>query len=369
MNIKSLLLFLVALICVSSCKKKDGAVSGSTKPTDLVINAVVSEDGSGKVNFTSTAKNAVRYNYFFGTSQAEQPTESADGKASVTYKESGTYSVRVIAYSVDNDNAIANKEVIVNVMFKIPTAGYTTPATYTGMKLAWADEFAGTTLNDAFWTQEIGNNTGWGNQELEYYQPQNTTVNDGYLTITAKKEAVNGFQYSSSRIKTQDKKVFKYGRIDIRALLPHGQGVWPALWMLGNNITTVNWPKCGDVDIMELIGGSAGGKSDSKIYGTSHWDAGGYASYGGNYTLPTGTFSDEFHVFSLVWDDKFMTWYIDDHEFHKIDITPSALDEFQKEFFILFNVAVGGQWPGNPDATTVFPQRMIVDYIRVFQKP
>jgi beta-glucanase (GH16 family) len=192
-------------------------------------------------------------------------------------------------------------------------------------------------------------------------------MHDGYLVIKAKRESESGFQYTSSRIITKGKKEFKYGRVDIRAILPKGQGIWPALWMLGSNISDVSWPKCGEIDIMEMIGGGA--DRDNKVYGTIHWDnAGSYASYGGNKTITAPkVFADEFHVFSIVWDETKIVWYLDDVQYHIIDITPPELNEFRKNFFFIFNVAVGGNWPGSPNSSTTFPQRMTVDYIRVFQ--
>jgi len=251
----------------------------------------------------------------------------------------------------------------------IPETGYLSPKTYPNLSLIWADEFDGTSLNEKDWNYELGDgcpgNCGWGNNELEYYKKENTTVKDGYLIIEAKKESEGGKLYTSSRLTTQGKVNQKYGRVDIRAALPKGKGIWPALWMLGKNINQVGWPKCGEIDIMEMIGGP---KDDGTIYGTVHWDnAGSGAQYGGKSELLSGTFNDKFHVFTITWDEKFIIWYLDDKEYHKIDISPSGLSELKEEFFFIFNVAVGGNWPGNPDATLVFPQRMIVDYIRVFK--
>jgi beta-glucanase (GH16 family) len=261
----------------------------------------------------------------------------------------------------NDDNDDPNKSTI-------PTKGYSTPATYANLKLLWADEFNGTSLNESFWNYEIGNNNGWGNNELQYYKKENTSVKDGYLIIQAKSENFSGQNYTSSRLTTQNKFNFKYGRVDIRAALPKGQGIWPALWMLGKNITTVNWPKCGEIDIMEMVGGSSGNGSDKTTYGTAHWDnSGSHAQYGGNTKLASGTFNDEFHVFSIVWDAKKITWLLDDVQFHVIDTTPAGLNEFQEEYFLLVNLAVGGDWPGKPDGTTVLPQQLVVDYIRVFQ--
>ena len=261
------------------------------------------------------------------------------------------------------DNADDDNDVVAPAPFV--DKGYKTPTSYQNLTLVWADEFEGTSLNDKYWNYEIGNNNGWGNNELEYYKKENTTVKDGYLTIEARQENNGASTYTSSRLTTQDKFNVKYGRVDIRALLPKGQGIWPALWMLGKNIRQVSWPKCGEIDIMELIGGTG---NDNTVYGTAHWDNNNsHAQYGGNTKLAAGVFNDEFHVFSIVWDARKIVWYVDDKQFHIIDTTPAGLSEFQEEYFLLVNLAVGGDWPGKPNSVTVFPQQMKVDYIRVFQ--
>lgn len=251
----------------------------------------------------------------------------------------------------------------------IPASGYLTPETYPGRTLVWQDEFNGTSLNTTFWTHEIGTGSGgWGNNELQYYRPENTYFTEGKLIIEAREENFNGANYTSSRIITKDKKSFQYGRIDIRAALPKGKGVWPALWMLGSNLTQAGWPACGEIDIMELIGSDPG-----RVHGTVHYGGStalhqsNTASYG---LTGNAQFYDAFHVFSLEWEENRLRWYVDDVLFH--EMTPAQLKAgqpwpFNQQAFFIFNVAVGGNWPGSPDATTVFPQRMIVDYVRVFQ--
>ena len=241
--------------------------------------------------------------------------------------------------------------------------GYSTPTSYPNMTLIWADEFDGDELSDN-WIYESGNgNNGWGNNELQNYVAgtSNATVADGWLTIEARK---NGNSYTSARIKTKDSQSFQYGRIDIRALLPQGQGLWPALWMLGDNISTVGWPACGEIDIMELVG-----HLPNEVFGTVHWEdsVNGGVKYGGETTLSSGTFSDEFHVFTIKWDSQKIRWFLDDVQFHVIDVTGPELTEFHQKFYFIFNIAVGGNLPGPPDVTTNFPQKMIVDYVRVFQ--
>lgn len=246
----------------------------------------------------------------------------------------------------------------------IPETGYSTPVSYPNMDLIWQDEFSASELDLNYWTFEIGTGqSGWGNNELQFYKKENTSLVDGFLVIEAKTE-LTGTPYSSSRIISKNKFDFQYGRVDIRAALPTGQGIWPALWMLGGNIDAVSWPACGEIDIMEIIG-----SSPNVLHGTAHWKDGNgqYASNGGAKTLSSGIFMDEFHVFSIVWDNDRIKWLLDDVEYHTLDITSASLSEFHQDFYFIMNVAVGGNWPGSPNASTVFPQRMIVDYIRVFQ--
>jgi beta-glucanase (GH16 family) len=248
-------------------------------------------------------------------------------------------------------------------------SGYTTPTTYPGYTLAWSDEFSGNKVDETAWNFEIGNgDNGWGNHELEYYtnSPKNVFVSNGNLIIEARKEAISGFNYTSARMTTQNKKAFTFGRIDIRAKLPVAKGMWPALWMLGSNISTVSWPACGEIDIMELIG------TDPKTtHSTLHWGAStqSHASKGAAYTLSSGDFSQQFHVFSAVWAKDSFKFLVDDQLYLTVSKTDvgTANYPFNDPQFFIFNVAVGGDWPGPPDNSTSFPQRMFVDYVRVFQ--
>ncbi|WP_083886877.1 glycoside hydrolase family 16 protein [Paenibacillus sonchi] len=235
----------------------------------------------------------------------------------------------------------------------------------TNWNLAWSDEFDGTSLNTSNWTAEIGTgNSGWGNNELQYYtnRPQNLQVTGGNLVITALKESYNGSSYTSARIKTQGKKSFTYGKIEARIKLPSGQGLWPAFWMLGTNIDVpgVGWPKCGETDIMERVNNNA------FVNGTVHWDANGQADYG----QISGTLDfSQYHVYSIEWDAKYIRWFVDGNQFNEFYIENGTgnTEEFQKPSFLLLNLAVGGNWPGSPNAATPFPAQMLVDYVRVYQ--
>lgn len=230
--------------------------------------------------------------------------------------------------------------------------------------LIWSDEFDGISLNTNVWTRETGGN-GWGNNEWQYYtdRTDNSFLQDGLLHIVAKEESYGGKDYTSARLITKDKKYYKYGKIEARLKLPFGQGIWPAFWTLGQSISSVGWPACGEIDIMEMVGGSG---RENTIHGTAHWDDNGHKQYGQSYTLSSGTFSDDFHIFSIEWTPTFIKWYVDGILYNTMNTTPAYLSELQEEHFILLNVAVGGNWPGYPDSTTQFPQEMLIDYVRVY---
>lgn len=357
-------LFLIFIAC------EDDSPTAADDPANLSVEVTVAEDKSGQVDLTATAQNTVEYHFYMGDGQSTEPIINTTGEISYTYEASGVYLIETRAYGKSGKFLKKETQVSVIVEGSNPDDGYTTPPAYDGMTLIWSDEFNGSALDETNWTYEIGdgcpNLCGWGNAELQYYRRENTTVANGYLTIQAKSESFQGRAYTSSRIKTENKFSFKYGRVDIRARLPKDQGLWPALWMLGSNIREVSWPACGEIDIMELVGGP---NSDNKVHSTIHWDNNGTkADYGLSYTLDEGIFNDKFHVFSMIWDANQIKCFVDDQEpFFTVDITPAALSEFQNNFFFIFNVAVGGRWPGSPDGTTSFPQEMVVDYVRVFQ--
>jgi beta-glucanase (GH16 family) len=363
------LFFCVLILAGCGSDDKEDEVEEGLPPSNLEVIVEVEEGNTGKVTVTATADNASSYKVSFGYFTPNTAVDATNGVATFTYPFSGTYDIKVIAYGNNTSETVEETEVV--EVIRVYT-GATSPESYDGMTLVWQDEFSAESLNTSDWTFEIGTGSnGWGNNELQYYRAENTSLVDGNLVITAKNDGFSGRSYTSSRIITKDKQTFLYGRIDIRAVLPYGQGIWPALWMLGNNISdpNVGWPKCGEIDIMELVGGGA---KDKTVHGTAHWqDVAGYANYGGHVNLSTGIFADNYHVFSIVWDADFIIWYMDNVEFHRIDISPtdnpSRLDEFRAEQFLIFNVAVGGNWPGAPDGTTKFPQRMLVDYVRYFQ--
>ena len=227
--------------------------------------------------------------------------------------------------------------------------------------LIWNDEFNGTALDASKWYPEIGA-SGWGNNEWQYYTgtANNVQFNNGQLHIVARNDGPAGQQYSSARLITKNLFSFKYGRVTGRLQIPTGQGIWPAFWMLGANIDQVSWPGSGEIDIMEHI------NNENKIYGTAHWNNGGLNSNSGSIT--TGVTG--FHDYTVEWDSLSIRFFMDGALYHQHTVASSngSFDEFTKPFFLLLNVAVGGNWPGYPDATTTFPVSMDVDFVRVWQR-
>jgi len=251
--------------------------------------------------------------------------------------------------------------------------------------LIWSDEFTGTAAqsapNPANWTYDTGGG-GWGNDELETYcsygssaapcdpkNPNAYVANDGYLHVVARQTPAGA--YTSARMKTEGLQSFQYGRIEARIKMPAGQGFWPAFWMLGNNIKTMDWPACGEVDIMESIG-----STPSTNYGSIHGPGFVGSMIGTEYKLSNSAkFSDAFHTFGILWSPGRMAFYVDDPSNVYVTYTPASLPKgavwpFDAgKFFVILDLAVGGSWPGSPNSTTVFPQEMLVDYVRVYAEP
>jgi beta-glucanase (GH16 family) len=235
-------------------------------------------------------------------------------------------------------------------------------------QLAMQDEFnVDGQPNSSLWNYNIGRGeNGWGNNELQFYtdRAKNVTVKDGNLVITADKESFNGAQYTSARLLTKGKFDQAYGRFEARMQLPWGQGIWPAFWMLGADIDTNAWPNCGEIDIMELRG-----QNPTVLIGSVHGPgySGGQA-ISKSYTLKNDRFDTSFHIFGVEWGPDYINFYVDDVLYNQIK--PSDLPGtwvFNKPFFIIMNIAVGGNFVGSPNDQTVFPQTMLVDYVRVYK--
>lgn len=238
------------------------------------------------------------------------------------------------------------------------------------LELVWSDEFDGTEgsqPSSQSWTMEIGTGTdGWGNQELQYYtdRPKNVALDgNGHLVIQAHQESFGGMPFTSARLKTQGKITKRYGRIEARIQNPYGPGIWPAFWMLGQNIEEVGWPQSGEIDIMEMRG-----QLPQVIHGSLHGP--GYS--GSNpvtqsYSLTNARFDADFFVYAVEWHPERIDFFVNDYLYQRI--TPDDVSGewvFDQPFFLLLNVAVGGNYVGFPTQETTFPQRMMVDYVRIY---
>ncbi len=238
-------------------------------------------------------------------------------------------------------------------------------------KLVMSDEFdTEGAPNSTMWTFDIGrgpNNDGWGNQELQYYtnRTENVKVENGFLLITAQEESFEGASYTSARLKTEGLFEQQYGRFEARIRLPYGKGLWPAFWLLGNDCDTNIWPQCGEIDIMEYLG-----DSPTVVFGSAHGP--GYSAGEAEtkeYALENDRFDTGFHIFGIEWGPNYINYYVDDVLYNQI--TPEDVSGewvFDHPFYIIMNVAVGGSFPGSPNPETVFPQTMVVDYVRVYQQ-
>jgi beta-glucanase (GH16 family) len=392
---------LVFFLLAASCAKSAGGGGGGNTNPNLASASIsgltVSRQNTNSnmrfyVNLSATSTSAASVNYTTQDSTAHAGTDYLAASGTLTIpagQNEGYFDVTLIGDSLRQNPQVFNvvlsspvkcvlgtseaSGVIINDGTYLPTndSGYVSPTSYPGYTLAWSDEFTGSTLNPNNWNYEINGN-GEGNAELEYYtnRVQNLFLSQGNLIIEARQESYSGANYTSARIDSYNHESFTYGRVDIRAKLPVAQGMWPALWMLGNNINTgTNWPGCGEADIMELIG-----TYPSRVTGSIHWLQGNgqEGTFNNNYNLTNGDFSQAFHVFSMIWTADSVQYLVDNQVYvqasYTADIT-SGTNPFNSPFFFIFNVAVGGNWPGSPGAGTVFPQRMFVDYVRVFSQP
>ena len=245
-----------------------------------------------------------------------------------------------------------------------------------GWTLTWSDEFNppdGSPPDPTKWKIESGGN-GWGNKELEYYtaRPQNLRIRNGSLEMIALKETYSGADgvtrnYTSARLNTAGQFDQTYGRFEARIKIPYGQGVWPAFWMLGNDGKTVGWPACGEIDIMENIG-----REPAIVHGTIHGPGySGAKGIGAPYPLAAGRFANDYHLFAAEWEPNQIRFYVDNHLYATrapADLPAGSKWVYDHPFFVILDLAIGGVWPGNPDLATVFPQTMLVDYVRVYRK-
>lgn len=263
--------------------------------------------------------------------------------------------------------------IAVALLAPAPASAAPTPVQGGSYTLVWEDNFDGTTLNSANWSPMIGNGCpnlcGWGNNELQYYRAENATVGGGLLTITARQENFGGSQYTSARLRSLNKADFTYGRFEMRAKLPAGQGLWPAFWLLPSDSVYGVWAASGEMDVMEAVG-----QTTNRVLGTIHF-GGTFPNNtfsGGNYTLPSGNFTDEFHTFAMEWEPTMIRWYVDGVLYStKTSWWSTGAPfpaPFNERFHMLLNLAVGGNLPGSPNQSTPFPAKYEIDYVRVFQQ-
>lgn len=336
-------LFLLPLfsVLVSCGKDSDDGNNNNTPPSNLTLNAVVSTDNSGNVAFTASATNAVSYEFDFGNGIFQT---SASGILTYKYPSSGTYTVKVTAKSAGGQSISKSIQITVAV----------------ALTLVWSEEFdTPGAPNPAKWGYDLGAG-GWGNNELQYYtnRLENSSVAGGTLKITAKAESFSGSNYTSARLLSKDKFSFKYGKVEARAKLPAGVGTWPAIWMLGSNIGTVSWPACGEIDIMEHRGSEL-----NKIFGTLHYPGRSGGNADGTTTVISNA-STEFHIYTMEWNASTIKIAVDNTVFFTYANT--AASPFNQNFFLILNVAMGGNFGGAVDPA-FSSAALEIDYIRVYQ--
>jgi beta-glucanase (GH16 family) len=242
------------------------------------------------------------------------------------------------------------------------------------LTLVWGDEFDAAQLDPEVWFFENGDGSqygipGWGNNELQWYLEDSAELRDGMLVITAREESVGGKSYTSARLNTRDRFAFKYGRIEARVRFPGGQGIWPAFWMLPQDDVYGTWAASGEIDVVEAV--NLGGTGGNNVFGTIHFggEFPANVSAGNEYLVPTDA-TAEFHTYAFEWDATEMRWYVDDVLYSTQNSWSTTAAPFpapfDERFYVLFNVAVGGNFPGAPNSTTEFPVTMEVDYVRVY---
>jgi beta-glucanase (GH16 family) len=330
----------MSLLSLFSCSKDEKATN-NVAPTNLEVVATPKIDSSGNVDFVATATNATSYDFDYGDGTF---ATVVSGKIAYKYSASGNYIINVIAKSASGQTISKSITVPVKVV----------------SSLVWREEFnVDGSPDPSKWGYDLGAG-GWGNQELQYYtsRPENSIVQGGLLKIKLLKESYNGSNYTSARLLSKSKFAFKYGKVEISAKMPAGAGTWPALWMLGSDISTAGWPACGEIDIMEHKGNEL-----NKIYGTLHYPG----RFGGNADGSTKTIANAttaFHKYSLDWSATAIKIYVDDILLHTV--ANSNAIPFNHDFFFILNVAMGGTFGGTVDPN-FSGATMEVDYIRVYK--
>lgn len=370
MNRYNLLLILLALFVFACASDDDDTIDANPNevtPTNLVVAidqigqsaSYPNGDGSGRINLTATATNANTFSIDFGDGTT---IENNTGIASHEYTTIGIrgYTVTVVAYA-ENGNSRSH--------FRQITVYKRDPNSQDGNNLIWSDEFDVDGAPDTNkWTYDLGNGCpnvcNWGNGESQFYtnRTDNVEVKDGILRITAKREDYQGYGFTSTRMKTQNKFSFLYGRVEVRAKLPTGVGTWPAIWMLGSNITTVGWPACGEIDIMEHVGKNQGTVQSAMHTPSSH---GATINHGSTYLSDVST---EFHVYAVEWSSEKIEFFVDDVSFYTYnpELKNASTWPYTANQFIILNIAMGGSF-GGPIENSFNESSMEIDYVRVYQ--
>jgi beta-glucanase (GH16 family) len=337
---RSVLWFLWGSLWLTACGDKKPPPN-DVAPTNLTLTAQVSNDNSGTVAFTATATNAVSYDFDFGNGIF---ATSVSGATTYRYPASGTYMVNVIAKSAGGLTASKSTTITVAV----------------AQSLIWSDEFNTPGAPDpSKWGYDQGAG-GWGNNELQYYTNRldNAIVSAGTLKIIAKRENFSGSAFTSARLLSRSKFSFRYGKVEISAKLPAGAGTWPATWMLGDNFLTAGWPACGEIDIMEHRG-----NDPNRIHGTIHYPGNSGGNGIGATTLIQNA-TTEFHKYTCEWTPQYIRMSVDDRTY--FTTVNSANLPFNQPFFLLLNVAMGGNFGGTVDPA-FSSGVMEIDYVRVYQ--
>lgn len=331
------------------CEEPIEVVDSSSSSTDVIESSSFKETDSTSSNSQQAQSSSLRNDTLSSSTVAQESSSSEKA-------DQGRHDDSTAVFSSSSP--------------AIPSSSSATPGSSSESPYLWNDEFDGAAIDTSKWTFEIGTgSSGWGNNEKEYYteRKENAYVQDGILHIRANKEDYEGSGYTSTRMITKGKFTFTYGTVEARIALPVGKGIWPAFWMLGENIDKVSWPACGEIDIIETI------NDESIVYGTHHWQyEGQHASYGNSTSDFHGAKKElditQFHTYKLTWDEKLIAMYVDDFKYHEMSIEDNAggTEAFHKPFFLLLNVAVGGNWPGFEIDDSQFPNEMLVDYIRIY---
>ena len=334
-------LLIIGIAILFSCGSKNKPLPQNLAPTNLLVSTSIATDSSGNITLKATATGAATYLFNFGNGATQS---SITGTVTYKYPATGSYSITVTATSTSGETAVVNAQANIGVK----------------LNLVWSDEFNTPGSPDPTkWGFDLGGG-GWGNNELENYtsRTNNVVISNGTLKIIAQKESYGGSSYTSARILTQKFYGFTYGKIEVRAKLPGNAGTWPAIWMLGNNISTVGWPNCGEIDIMENVG-----VQSYKIFGTVHFLGQPSGSgVGGTVQVPSA-FTD-FHRYGVIWNPSTVQFLVDDVSY--FSYANSSSSPFNQNFFIILNMAMGGDFGGKIDPNFTQGQ-MEVDYVRVYQ--